>query len=394
MSHLPPLSIYLHWPFCGAKCPYCDFNSHVRPTIDEPRWVTAFLKALDYWHGQAPDRRIETIFWGGGTPSLLAPASVGRVLDHIAGLWSVADDCEITLEANPTTHEAARFDGLRSAGINRLSLGVQSFDQAALDFLGRTYTVADAERALTHIAATFPRFSFDMIYALPHQTLEQWRTQLEYALTMVGEHLSLYQLTFEPGTRFYQALQTGRMNELDEDIAADMLQLTVDRLAGLGLAQYEISNFARPGAESRHNLVYWQGGDWIGVGPGAHGRIGAGTDRQVIANVRSPERWLTSVEQATYGVEIHQKLPPLDVGEELVLTGLRLAAGIDKRRFRQIAGYALDAIAAKSKREMLVREGLAWESQAGFGLTQNGRMVLDASIELLLAEQKSGPQVM
>ena len=385
VTNARPLSIYLHWPFCGAKCPYCDFNSHVRPSIDEPRWIGALTRALDHWKQRVPDRQIDTIFWGGGTPSLIAPASVQHILAHIGGLWPIADDCEITLEANPTTHEAARFVDLRDAGVNRLSLGVQSFDQSALNFLGRTYSVSEAERALSHIAETFPRYSFDMIYALPDHTLDLWQRQLEYARTYVGEHLSLYQLTFEPGTRFYQALQTGRMTPLDDEIAADLLEFTVERMAELGLQQYEISNFARPGAESRHNMVYWRGGDWIGVGPGAHGRYGISDERVAVTNVRSPERWLTSVESGRYGVETENKLPSSDRGEELVLTGLRLAEGIDKQQFSTVAGYALDAAVPPSKRAIMVAERLAWETEAAFGLTASGRMVLDSSLKFLLA---------
>ena len=272
MSPLAPLSLYLHWPFCGSKCPYCDFNSHVRPSVEENRWVEALLRNLSLWREREPDRRIATIFWGGGTPSLVSPAAVERVLAHIQGLWPLADDCEITLEANPTTHETDRFAALRAAGVNRLSLGVQSFEQADLDYLGRTYTVAEAERALAHIAETFPRFTFDMIYALPDHSLARWQEQLERALAHAGAHLSLYQLTFEPGTRFYQALQTGRMRPLDDDIAADLYAWTVERMAAAGLPQYEISNYARPGEESRHNLVYWHGGEWIGVVHGGENR--------------------------------------------------------------------------------------------------------------------------
>jgi oxygen-independent coproporphyrinogen-3 oxidase len=384
MSPKEPLSIYLHWPFCGAKCPYCDFNSHVRLSIDESRWVAALLRALAYWHEQTADREIVTIFWGGGTPSLLEPASVAMILDHIAKLWSVAPDCEITLEANPTTHEAARFADFRKVGINRLSLGVQSFEQPALDFLGRTYKVADAERALDHIASTFPRYSFDLIYALPSHDLAQWKPQLDYALTYVGEHLSLYQLTFEPGTRFYQALQTGRMTALDDETAADMFEYTVGRLVEKGLAQYEISNFASPGAEARHNMVYWQGGDWIGVGPGAHGRVGRGAERQAISNIRSPEKWLSSAETAGFGVETCEPVNLNEVAEELVLTGLRLSTGLDKATFERVSEQNIDQALDPGKRHTLIDAGLAWETPNGFGLTPDGLMLLDANIQFLL----------
>jgi putative oxygen-independent coproporphyrinogen III oxidase len=384
MTGQKPLSIYLHWPFCGAKCPYCDFNSHVRPSIDEPRWVAAFLRALTHWREQTPDRRVETIFWGGGTPSLLKPASIASILDHIAGLWPMAEDCEITLEANPTTHEAARFVDFAKIGVNRLSLGVQSFEQSALDFLGRTYRVADAERALAHIAETFPRYSFDLIYALPGHNLESWRPHLEYALSYASQHLSLYQLTFEPGTRFYQALQTGRMTALDDETAADLFEYTVGRLVDQGLAQYEISNFAHPGAEARHNLVYWRGGDWIGVGPGAHGRLGQGAHRHAVSNIRSPEKWLEAAETTKFGIESDTIIAQSEVAEELVLTGLRLAEGIDKAVFADVAGQSLGRVLAIQKRQALQDSGLAWETPDKFGLTPEGLMLLDANIRYLL----------
>lgn len=384
MSTPAPLSLYLHWPFCGSKCPYCDFNSHVRPSIDEARWVQALQRSLTDWHERETDRRIATIFWGGGTPSLVSPAAVERLLCHIQGLWPMAGDCEITLEANPTTHEAARFADLRAAGVNRLSLGIQSFEQRDLDFLGRTYKVAEAERALAHIAETFPRFSFDMIYALPDHTLEHWQAQLERALGFAGEHLSLYQLTFEPGTRFYQALQTGRMQPLDDEIQADLYAWTVQRMAGVGLPQYEISNYARAGAASRHNLVYWQGGEWIGIGPGAHGRLGRGGARQALGNVRSPEKWLASIEAGDRGLDSDTVIPPAEIGEELVITGLRLANGIDRAAFQATAGYPLEHTAGRDRQERLTAEGLAWSTATGFGLTADGLMLLDSAIQFLL----------
>lgn len=384
MTTPAPLSLYLHWPFCGSKCPYCDFNSHVRPVVDEPRWVKALLSSLSGWHAQHSSREIATIFWGGGTPSLVSPAAVERVLSHIQSLWPIAADCEITLEANPTTHETARFNDLRAAGVNRLSVGIQSFEQADLDFLGRTYTVTEAERALGHIAETFPRFTFDMIYALPGHSLGQWQAQLERALGFAGEHLSLYQLTFEPGTRFYQALQTGRMQPLDDDTAADLYAWTLARMAEAGLPQYEISNYSRPGAESRHNLVYWQGGEWAGIGPGAHGRIGTNGNRRAIANIRSPEKWLADIEAGKRGVDSDRPLAPTEVGEELLLTGLRLAKGIDRAAFHSVTGYPLEQTAGPARQARLVAEGLAWSNAKGFGLTAEGLMVLDSAVQFLL----------
>jgi len=385
LTEREPLSIYLHWPFCGSKCPYCDFNSHVRPFVEERRWVEATIRALDYWHARYPGRRIETVFWGGGTPSLMAPASVERVLSHIAKRWPVAQNCEITMEANPTTHEAARFNGFREAGVNRLSLGVQSFQQNALDFLGRTYTVEDAERALIHIAKTFPRYSFDLIYALPGQAVSAWETELSHALSFATGHLSLYQLTFEPGTRFYQWLQSGRISSLDDDTAADLYELTVERLAEKRLNPYEISNFARPHEECRHNVVYWTGGDWIGVGPGAHGRIGQAPHRLATSEWRSPEKWLAMVEQKGQGCEAAEELTAEETAEELVLTGLRLTSGIDRKSFKRVGGQPLDDWLPSERIGMLAAQGLALSDARGLRLTGRGRQLLDAATSFLLA---------
>jgi putative oxygen-independent coproporphyrinogen III oxidase len=380
-----PLSIYLHWPFCGSKCPYCDFNSHVRPAVDERRWVNATITALDYWHERYPNRQIQTIFCGGGTPSLISPGSIEGLISHIAGRWQLADDCEITLEANPTTHEAERFRGFRSAGVNRLSLGVQSFEQTALDFLGRTYTVAEAERAIASIAETFPRYSFDLIYALPDQSPERWRKQLAQALSFGSKHLSLYQLTFEPGTRFYQAMRMGRIIPLDDDAAADLYGYTVETLAGGGLEIYEISNFAVPDQECRHNLVYWTGGDWIGVGPGAHGRIGKAPQRIATTEWRSPEKWLQSVEATGVGCEDESALAEEEIAEELVLTGLRLSQGINREQFLAVSDRELSSVVASDKLAQLTSSGLAISDNDGLRLTAAGRQVLDAVVHYTLA---------
>lgn len=380
------LSIYLHWPFCGSKCPYCDFNSHVRPLVDEDRWVNATITALDYWYGLYPDRRIETIFWGGGTPSLMSPSSVERLLSHIAKRWQMSPNCEITLEANPTTHEAERFKGFRAAGINRLSVGIQSFNQEALNFLGRTYTVAEAERALAHIAETFPRYSFDLIYALPGQSLESWEPQLAHALTFADKHLSLYQLTFEPGTRFYQWMQSGKITPLDDDVSADLYDLTVERLTGRGLSLYEISNFAAPGQECRHNLVYWTGGDWIGAGPGAHGRIGRAPNRLATNEWRSPEKWLRQIDENTKSCEMAMPLDQKTIAEELVLTGLRLAQGIERARFLWVSGLPLDSVVNPQKVNEMEKNGLAEDDGERLRLTESGRRVLDSAIRFLLVD--------
>jgi len=385
MSEQDPFSIYLHWPFCSSKCPYCNFNSHVRPHVEEERWVTATLRALDHWTGDTAGRTVQSVFWGGGTPSLMQPRSVERVLAHIAKRWPLAADCEITLEANPTTHEAERFAGFRAAGVNRLSLGVQSFRQQALDFLGRTYRVAEAERALAHIAATFPRYSFDLIYALPDQNPDAWEGELHHALDFADRHLSLYQLTFERGTQFFQAMQTGRIRSLDDDTAADLYDMTVAALAERGLELYEISNFAAPGEECRHNLIYWQGGEWIGVGPGAHGRLGRVPIRRALNDMRSPEKWLTAVEVQGHGVENDTMLDRRETAEELVLTGLRLAQGIDRAAFARVAGQPLADVLSTAKLAEMVSHGLAVDEPDRIALTPAGQRLLDSAVAFLLA---------
>ena len=379
-----PLSIYLHWPFCGAKCPYCDFNSHVRPQVDETRWVNALLASLDYWAERTPNTRVETIFWGGGTPSLMRPGSIETILNRIALLWPMAEDCEITMEANPTTHEKERFAGFRAAGVNRLSLGVQSFRQDALDFLGRTYSVADAENALTHIAATFPRFSFDLIYALPDQTEAEWRRQLDHALGFGSAHISLYQLTIEPGTRFYQWMQSGKISPLADEATADLYDITVGTLEKAGLLRYEVSNFAPPKHVCRHNLVYWSGGQWIGIGPGAHARLGKQQARTAICNLRSPEKWLQAIENKENGVDTETRLSSEETATEFVLTALRTADGIDMNSFEDVCGQPLTTFVEPDRLQQLVSNDLAEYSNNRYKLKQNGMNLLDSIVRFLM----------
>ena len=288
--------VYVHWPFCASKCPYCDFNSHVRAEIDEARWRAALVRELDHFAALAPGRTVTSIFFGGGTPSLMAPATVAAVIERTANHWRLAGDVEITLEANPTSVEAGRFAGYRDAGVNRVSLGVQSLDDRALGFLGRGHDAAEARAAVAVAHARFPRVSFDLIYARPGQSPAAWRRELAEALQIAGEHLSLYQLTLEPGTAFHARAARGALALPGGDAAAALYDVTQEVLEGAGLPAYEISNHAVPGAESRHNLTYWRSGDYLGVGPGAHGRLTGGGAVLAIAQTRSPERWLAAVE--------------------------------------------------------------------------------------------------
>ena len=344
---LPPFDagfgIYVHWPFCASKCPYCDFNSHVRLAgIDEPRFLAAFRREIAAWAARTPGRTVSSIFFGGGTPSLMQPSTVGGILDAIAAGWSMAPGCEVTLEANPTSVDATRFAGYRTAGINRVSLGVQSLDDAQLKFLGRLHNVAEAKAAIAIAASIFDRYSFDLIYARPDQTPAQWQGELNAALALGPTHLSLYQLTIEEGTRFFDLHRDGKLVVPKSEAARALYDMTQDDCGAAGLPAYEVSNHARPGQECRHNLLYWRYGEYVGIGPGAHGRLFAGDGRIATANEKLPERWLENVEAQGTGAIVDEALTAENEGDEFLLMGLRLAEGIDPARFAMLAGRSLD----------------------------------------------------
>jgi oxygen-independent coproporphyrinogen-3 oxidase len=331
--------VYVHWPFCASKCPYCDFNSHVRAGgIDEPRFLRAFLAELRHWAELAPNREVTSVFFGGGTPSLMSPDSVGAILEAVSGCWRLRADSEVTLEANPSSVEAARFRGYRAAGVNRVSLGVQSLDDAALRTLGRLHTVAEARAAIEVARATFGRFSFDLIYARPGQTLDAWREELGRALSLAGPHLSLYQLTIEPETPFAALYRRGKLRMAGAEAARDLFALAQDLTAGAGLPAYEISNHAAPGEECRHNLTYWRYGEWAGIGPGAHGRVGAAGMRRATSAERQPELWLARVATAGHGITEILSLTPAEQADEALLMGLRLSEGLDLARLAAVSG--------------------------------------------------------
>jgi oxygen-independent coproporphyrinogen-3 oxidase len=336
----PGFGVYIHWPFCAQKCPYCDFNSHVRfGGWDEPRYLAAYKRELDHVAALiAEPRTVSSIFFGGGTPSLMKPETVGAILDHIAALWPVEANAEITLEANPGSVEAARFAGYRAAGVNRVSIGVQSLRDADLKRLGRIHSVAEAKAAVEIARRTFDRFSFDLIYARPDQTLADWRAELTEALDMAAGHLSLYQLTIEPETRFADLYAKGKLIIPAAEAAHDLYELTQELTGAAGFAQYEISNHARPGEESRHNLVYWRYGEYAGIGPGAHGRIETAMAHVATSTERNPERWLERVEGAGHGIADTETLSPEARADEMLLMGLRLAEGVDLDRLAEIGG--------------------------------------------------------
>jgi oxygen-independent coproporphyrinogen-3 oxidase len=335
----PGFGVYVHWPFCASKCPYCDFNSHVRAGgIDEARFLAAYLCELRHWAELAPGRTVGSIFFGGGTPSLMSGATVAAILDEIASLWSVAPDAEVTLEANPSSVEAGRFRDYWAAGVNRVSLGVQSLDDAVLRSLGRLHTAAEARAAISVARDTFDRFSFDLIYARPRQMLAAWRSELGQALALAGQHLSLYQLTIEAGTPFADLHARGRLDIPAAEAAHDLYEATQELTERAGLPAYEISNHARPGEECRHNLLYWRYGEYAGVGPGAHGRVLIDGARHATTTERSPERWAERVESSGHGVLESVGLSKAEETDEALLMGLRLTEGVDLDDLAAIGG--------------------------------------------------------
>jgi putative oxygen-independent coproporphyrinogen III oxidase len=383
MNLTTPFAVYVHWPFCLSKCPYCDFNSHVRHGgVDEARFVRAFETEIASAAARVPGRTVSTIFFGGGTPSLMQPASVQSILDAIGKHWSVAPDVEVTLEANPTSVEAARFRGYRAAGVNRVSLGVQALDDGALKELGRLHSVQEALDAVAVARSIFERYSFDLIYARPRQTLQSWAAELKRAITEAAEHLSLYQLTIEPETPFFGLHKAGKLAIPDDDTARDLYDLTQATCADAGLPAYEVSNHARPGAECRHNLVYWRGHEYAGFGPGAHGRLNIDGRRHATETEKRPESWLMRVEAAGNGLIVDEKLTSGDVADEFLLMGLRLAEGIEPARYTALAGRTLDP-----KRISILRDEGAVETTANGRLrvTPSGFPVLDAVVADLAA---------
>jgi len=336
--------VYVHWPFCLSKCPYCDFNSHVRHArIDQARYVRAFSAEISATAARVPGRTVSTIFFGGGTPSLMEPGTVADILDGIARHWTISPDVEVTLEANPTSVEATRFADFRRAGVNRVSLGVQALDDAALGALGRLHSAREALAAVDIARRNFARYSFDLIYARPGQTPDGWRAELERAIAQAGDHLSLYQLTIEPGTPFAGLHAAGRLATPDEDTARALFDVTQEVCGAHGLPAYEVSNHARPGHECRHNLVYWRYGEYAGIGPGAHGRLDIAGRRHATATERHPEQWLMRVEAAGHGLVTDDVLTRAEQADELLLMGLRLAEGIEPGRYAALAGKPLDA---------------------------------------------------
>jgi oxygen-independent coproporphyrinogen-3 oxidase len=381
---MEPLALYIHWPFCLAKCPYCDFNSHVREEIPQARFAAALRAELAFEAARLGRRPLASIFFGGGTPSLMAPETVAALIADARRLFDPRPDLEITLEANPTSVEAGRLAAFRQAGVNRVSLGIQSLRAGPLALLGRRHSVSQAVAALEQARALFPRISFDLIYARPDQTLADWRAELREALTLAADHLSLYQLTIEPGTAFEALFRRGEIALPEPDLAAELYLATAEEAARFGLAGYEVSNYARPGAESRHNLAYWRYGDYAGIGPGAHGRITLDGRLLATRRHRAPEPWAERVERAGHGITSEEAVPGPERAREMLLMGLRLAEGIDADRFARRTGTPLaealdaDVLGRALEEAYLVREGPVLRA------TAEGRLRLDALLAALV----------
>jgi putative oxygen-independent coproporphyrinogen III oxidase len=380
----PGFGLYVHWPFCRAKCPYCDFNSHVAPEVDEVRFARALVAEIERSAREIGPRPLASIFFGGGTPSLMVPATVAAVIERAIACFAPAAHLEITLEANPTSVEAGRLAGFQAAGVNRVSLGVQALDDAALRFLGREHSAAEALAAVDLAARLFARFSFDLIYGRPGQTLEAWAAELERALDHAGGHLSLYQLTIEPGTRFDLLQRTGALALPDDDLEADLYELTQDRLGAAGLPAYEISNHARPGEECRHNLVYWRSGEWLGIGPGAHGRLDLESGRVATEAWRLPKAWLERVEREGSGERMRVALAAEERVDELLIMGLRLAEGVDLVRLEALTGRPLEQSLDAEALARLVEDGWLKLAGARLAATAAGRQRLNPILEALL----------
>jgi len=378
------LAVYIHWPFCRSKCPYCDFNSHVRDRVDAARWTRALLADLDHHAALLQRREVGSIFFGGGTPSLMPPETVAVLLDRIRQRWVVTRDLEVTLEANPNSAEVTRFRAFAAAGVNRLSLGIQALDPAALRLLGRLHDRGEALTAIEHARDSFAHFSFDLIYARPGHSLAAWRQELDEALALAGEHLSLYQLTVEPGTGFATLARRGDLVLPDEELAAALYEMTQDRLAAHGLSAYEISNHAQPGAECRHNLVYWRYQDYVGIGPGAHGRLSRDGVKYATRQTRLPERWLSAVEAKGTGLEEMAAIDRDSAVEEMLMMGLRLTEGVDRARLERHAGRDAEGLLG-AKLATLVEGGFLTLDRERLAATNAGRQRLNAVLATLLS---------
>ncbi len=379
------LSLYVHWPFCLSKCPYCDFNSHVRENVDQDRWRTGLLAEIEYYANTLAPHPIDTLFFGGGTPSLMPPETVAAVIEAARDAWGFTENVEISLEANPTSVEAENFAKLADAGVNRVSLGIQALKDDDLAFLGRAHSVAEALQALDVASNCFDRVSFDLIYGRQGQKLAAWETELREAISFSTEHLSLYQLTIEPNTGFAGRVQRGEITMPTDDLQADLFLATEEITGAQGLVPYEISNFARPGAECRHNLNYWRSGSWIGIGPGAHGRITVDARRVATANSKRPETWLDEIEAGQVSMDDRHVLAASEIASETVMMGLRLAEGVSLAELERRTGLGRTETFNWKRVQSLAEEGFIGLAEDRLFVESKGRLVLNAILGSILA---------
>ncbi len=382
----PGFGVYFHWPFCRKKCPYCDFNSHVREAVDQRAWADALIAEFKYFADRIEPQTVTSIFFGGGTPSLMQPDTVHRIIEGVKEQFSVASDMEVSLEANPTSAEAENFKGYADAGVNRLSMGVQSLQGQALQFLGREHSVKEALQTIEMARSIFPNISFDLIYALPGQSLSDWEKDLKAALSLAGDHISLYQLTIEPNTGFAGAYKRGEFNLPKDEIAEEMYMATQDICGEAGLPSYEISNHAKPGAECQHNLTYWRYGGYLGVGPGAHGRLPSGRGRIATNQIKKPEGWLQKVLQQGHGTEAELAISDrVEMAEEMLLMGLRLKEGVWFENFETITGLQFNQVVKPENLQPLTDADLLEVSDQFIAATDEGRFVLNSVLAHLLS---------
>lgn len=381
---MQPLSLYFHWPYCLSKCPYCDFNSFEASEFDTERWRISYNAAIQHHAANLKKQYITSIFFGGGTPSLMPPALIEGIISCVHKAWPVSPSVEITLEANPTSVEAEKLKGFRSAGVNRLSIGVQSLDNKALAFLGRRHSAEEAKSVLKLAAKLFDRFSFDLIYARPEQTLKTWITELKEALDYTKGHMSLYQLSIEPQTRFYTDFKKGIFHMPDQDLSAEFYETTQDIMSRYGLPAYEISNYASPGEESRHNMTYWRGGAYCGIGPGAHGRLYMNGAWAALSDHKVPEIWHQLVSEHGNGVNRHSFLTGHERFEEIVMMGLRLTEGVNKKRLEKETPDALSLDQLYKNARVLENEGYVLLDNRVLKVTETGRLVLNSILNFLL----------
>lgn len=378
------LAIYIHWPFCKSKCPYCDFNSHVSEAIDHNQWKQAYIKEISHYARKFDNRNVTSIFFGGGTPSLMRPEVVEEIINAITKYWKISSQIEITLEANPTSVEVEKLRAIKAAGVNRISMGVQSFNDKNLKFLGRGHSSEEAKSALREVRRIYDNYSFDIIYALPGQSLDELNSEIKTALSLSANHLSLYQLTIEKGTPFFADHASGKFILPDEDMSTQMYELVESSLSKVGLENYEVSNYAKPGFESRHNLTYWRYGEFLGIGPGAHGRLRRSTNIEATVNIHKPEKWLSSVLEKGSGVQKRDEIDSQSVLEEFLIMGLRLKSGISNDNFINEIGSRPEEVLDFSS---LRKHGLIEADELGFRATKSGRLVLNSVIAKLLQDK-------